>query len=1182
MSPAESDQVLANQSRASEWAVRAVKAGGLVTKPRGRSAAALATYERDVEVSARQLVLRVVQPGEWFLVLWGGTRKGSGTFYTRPQLAVPTVQRTIRHLAYEAPAAGDDAPLAEWTPKAPETILSLKICDPATGSGSFPVAALRFLTDALWRSLLHHRWLIEEGDRFVVEARGTEPPPWFAESVRDLPVTSGDAETHVRARLRRVIVERCIYGVDFDPLAIELARLSIWVETMDRTLPFEFLDHRIKVGNALVGCWFDRFRDYPVMAWMREGGDKNHTNFVHHYREKRGRAGAMATRSGDKWTNDIKDWRDKRVKPDLANWIVGQGSLIDTIGGRAPEAVHDAAVALLARMEEIPIQEPEERARFYRDELMGDESFQRLKQAFDTWCALWFWPADKLSAAPLASTFSSQDAETSNVIAQLRGRLRFFHWELEFPDVFIGAASGFDAVIGNPPWEIQKPNSKEFFSNIDPLYRSYGKQEAVRKQKEYFEREAGTETEWVAYAAHYKALSNWNKLVATPFGDPDEGEPFALERGGDKLHQRWRGKRKNGTSYGDPNHPFRRQGSADINTYKMFLEQAHSLLKPGGKLGMIVPSGVYTDKGSSTLRELFLEHCRWEWLFGFENRHKIFDIDSRFKFCPIIVSKGGRTEAIRAAFMRHDLRDWDEGERHIVFYPRSQVTRFSPNTRAILEVRDRRDLEVLEKIYANSVLLGDSGPDGWGITYAREFDMTNDSKLFPPRPHWEAQGYRPDEYGRWLKFRESQPVERHPNQIGWIRLADGSAVVHEDAIEDIALPLYEGRMIGQFDFSDKGWVSGKGRSAEWRDIPWDAKAVQPQYLMSSSDYDQAAAESRDSEGVVRGLKLAFMAIGSATNRRSMFSALINDMPCGNSVPAIQCAERDRTLAMALWLNSFAYDFTLRARLGGININYFVISETPLLIGLRERAVLTLASRLSFAHPVFAAWQLFFGTAGERWALANAERVRCRAIADAMAFALAGLDFADATWILRDCDQPRDALSGGASRLLDPKGFWRAERELDPELRHSVLSLVAFQDLLNWLTGDSTRSLEDWFTTNDGEGWNLPESLCLADYGLGHDTRAKQPQLVRRRLGERFYPWQVAQSPEQTRAECERHARNILGAESYGRLKADIAPTEVPRLANTATSCGRVSGVAGRPTEFVVSPKLFDEDEDEPQ
>ena len=197
---------------------------------------------------------------------------------------------------------------------------------------------------------------------------------------------------------------------------------------------------------------------------------------------------------------------------------------------------------------------------------------------------------------------------------------------------------------------------------------------------------------------------------------------------------------------------------------------------------------------------------------------------------------------------------------------RAQVERFSPRSKSILEIQSQRDLEILEKIYSNSVLLGDDSPDGWGIKYAREFDMTNDSKFFPPRPKWEAEGYRPDEYSRWLKgdwrpigelwdelgidpskvqplepevekslsntetihtpwkLRCAQPpydtlpIPRADIPLGIILSRDADLWIKEDGIEDVALPLYEGRMIGQFDFSQKGWVSGKGRGAIWRDI----------------------------------------------------------------------------------------------------------------------------------------------------------------------------------------------------------------------------------------------------------------------------------------------------------------------------------------------------------------------------
>ena len=157
-----------------------MQVAGPVKKPRGRD-----TPERRLEfdsrlgAKAKQLVARVVLPGEWYLVRWGGTRKGSGSFYTRPGLAVPTVERTLRPLAYDPPTGPDgtpdpDAPAARWTPKFPEEILGLTVCDPACGSGTFPLAALRFLTDALYASLQHHGRIEPDGERALVRLLGIE------------------------------------------------------------------------------------------------------------------------------------------------------------------------------------------------------------------------------------------------------------------------------------------------------------------------------------------------------------------------------------------------------------------------------------------------------------------------------------------------------------------------------------------------------------------------------------------------------------------------------------------------------------------------------------------------------------------------------------------------------------------------------------------------------------------------------------------------------------------------------------------------------------------------------------------------------------------------------------------------------------------------------------------------
>jgi hypothetical protein len=281
--------------------------------------------------------------------------------------------------------------------------------------------------------------------------------------------------------------------------------------------------------------------------------------------------------------------------------------------------------------------------------------------------------------------------------------------------------------------------------------------------------------------------------------------------------------------------------------------------------------------GLSQLRELFLDHCRWEWLFGFENRDGIFEIHRSFKFNPVVIEKGGKTEAIRTAFMRRRLEDWERAEVLATPYTRAQVDRFSPRSTAILEIQSRRDLEILEKIYTHSVLLGEDGSGGWGIKYKLEFMMNTDAPLFPPRPKWEADGYRPDEYSRWLKgdWRPSAelwtelgvkplplgerrcaqppydtlPIPRADIPAGIILSRLAEAWMREERVADVALPLYEGRMIGHFDFSQKGWVSGKGRGAVWEDLTAFPRGIRPQYLMSETDYSEGLSER---EGVAAG------------------------------------------------------------------------------------------------------------------------------------------------------------------------------------------------------------------------------------------------------------------------------------------------------------------------------------------
>lgn len=270
-----------------------------------------------------------------------------------------------------------------------------------------------------------------------------------------------------------------------------------------------------------------------------------------------------------------------------------------------------------------------------------------------------------------------------------------FHWIVDFAKVMSGG--GFDIVVGNPPWNKWKPNSQEYFEQFDASFRRLEKQDAIKRKKEL----CLDKTVALGWETHEKHI----KLGSAYF----------------KSSERF--KHQSAKVLG-------RTMAGDLNLYQLFMEADFSLLNEGGYLGLVVPSGFYTDAGCKGLRELFFGHSNVKSLYCFENRKAIFTgVHRSFKFITLITEKRGRTEEFKSAFMLHDkelLKTLDETS---LLYPLKLVKKFSPYSNSIMELKSNQDFEIAEKMYRFPVL-GEEIEGKWNVKLASEFHMTNDSDIF--------------------------------------------------------------------------------------------------------------------------------------------------------------------------------------------------------------------------------------------------------------------------------------------------------------------------------------------------------------------------------------------------------------------------------------------------------------------
>ncbi len=284
--------------------------------------------------------------------------------------------------------------------------------------------------------------------------------------------------------------------------------------------------------------------------------------------------------------------------------------------------------------------------------------------------------------------------------------LKPFHWGFEFDEI-MNKRGGFDAIITNPPWEIFKPNAKEFFEEYSDLVSK--KKMTIKdfeKEQAKLLKDEDTREAWLKYQSEYPHVSAFYRSA------PQYKNQISIVDG--------------------------KKAGSDTNLYKLFTEQCFNLLRPGGYCGIVIPSGIYTDIGAKQLREMLFSRTRVTGLFCFENKRgdKIVFENVHPSIKPVVLSfsKGGETSHFPAAFMRNDVRELERFPHEGAIGISVQlVRRLSPDSLSVMEFRTPLDVTVAEKMLAFP-LLGMDITGQWNLRLTREFDMTNDSDLFNSEP----------------------------------------------------------------------------------------------------------------------------------------------------------------------------------------------------------------------------------------------------------------------------------------------------------------------------------------------------------------------------------------------------------------------------------------------------------------
>lgn len=679
-------------------------------------------------------------------LLAGNDRKTSGSYYTPTSLIDLVLDEALDPILDER----------ERKKNAEEALLSITVCDPACGSGHFLVAAARRIATRV----------------AAVRTGETDPTP-----------------ADVQGALHDVVA-RCIYGVDLNPMAAELAKVSLWLEAMEPGRPLSFLDAHIKVGNALLGTTPRLIAEGVPDAALDpiEGDDKPYARSLKNRNKQEREQGQDGVQQGGLFDEQTIDVSNSHLRAQYSEAI--------------DQSLRAADLTQLAAAE-----------KRYREAQESPEA-RRARLVADSWCAAFVQHQQPGAIAITQATVEraatgALSAEAEVEVDRLASEYTFFHWHLEFPEIFpvpdagatnvdTGWDGGFTAMLGNPPWETVQMSEKEFFASRDQDIAN-AKTAAIRKKR----------------------------IALLEQENPGLFEEF--------LRESRRGQAENKMVRASGRYPLCAWGK--INTYSIFAELFRSSIDYAGRMGIITPTGLATDATTADFFSDTLRSRRLVAFYDFVNRQGLFQgVASLMRFAVSVFTGGHPIIDSRLAFL--SLSPADVPSRRFTLEA-EEVLALNPNTGTLPVFATKRDADITIGIYRrHPVLIRDGGPDGnpWGLSFSQGlFNMASDSGLFRTADDLTNLGAIFNGWAwtkgtqRWLPLYEAKMLHLYDDRFGTYEgteLEDGkgvraiptpSAAQHDDPnFEPLARYWVDEREVvaaigGR---TDAGWLLG------WRDITY--------------------------------------------------------------------------------------------------------------------------------------------------------------------------------------------------------------------------------------------------------------------------------------------------------------------------------------------------------------------------